>query len=204
MAIQYQTTCLSSYSYGTYANYCASQPSRSLPNLAGLGIISCFARIRSKSAAIVGLDGVGAYSAELLTRTGIGRLLLLDSDKVHLADMGSLFYRPAHVGRARVEAAAQLLLEVNADIAVEAVPMELVDSDGVERLRDVLAGKGGRVGGNKGVAVGGKGRPGEEGPEEAGKQVDLVLCCVRSWEARRNIDGVGWGRGGKNEWARDR
>lgn len=70
----------------------------------GLGIIPEVAKIRTKSAAIFGLDGAGAFTAELLARAGIGKLTLLDPDKVHVPDLGCLMYRPTHVGRYRAEA----------------------------------------------------------------------------------------------------
>lgn len=37
--------------------------------------------------AIIGLGGVGSVAAEMLTRCGIGKLLLFDYDKVELANM---------------------------------------------------------------------------------------------------------------------
>jgi hypothetical protein len=44
-----------------------------------------------------GMGGVGSVAAEMLTRCGIGRLLLYDYDKVELANMNRLFFRPEHV-----------------------------------------------------------------------------------------------------------
>jgi tRNA A37 threonylcarbamoyladenosine dehydratase len=55
--------------------------------------------------AVVGVGGVGSVAAEMLTRCGIGKLLLFDYDKVELANMNRL--RPPHhaehrsVGRGR-------------------------------------------------------------------------------------------------------
>lgn len=44
-----------------------------------------------------GVGGVGSVAAEMLTRCGIGRLLLYDYDKVELANMNRLFFRPEQV-----------------------------------------------------------------------------------------------------------
>lgn len=41
-----------------------------------------------------GIGGVGSVAAEMLTRCGIGRLLLYDYDTVELANMNRLFFRP--------------------------------------------------------------------------------------------------------------
>lgn len=40
---------------------------------------------------------MGSVAAEMLTRCGIGRLLLYDYDKVELANMNRLFFRPDQV-----------------------------------------------------------------------------------------------------------
>lgn len=44
-----------------------------------------------------GIGGVGSVAAEMLTRCGVGRLLLYDYDKVELANMNRLFFRPEQV-----------------------------------------------------------------------------------------------------------
>jgi ubiquitin-like modifier-activating enzyme 5 len=43
--------------------------------------------IRDVSVAIVGCGGVGSVAAEMLTRCGVGKLILFDYDKVELANM---------------------------------------------------------------------------------------------------------------------
>lgn len=54
-------------------------------------------RIRDVSCVIVGLGGIGSVAAEMLTRCGVGKLLLFDYDKVELANMNRLFFRPDQV-----------------------------------------------------------------------------------------------------------
>lgn len=55
----------------------------------------CF--IGGHSHVLQGIGGVGSVAAEMLTRCGIGRLLLYDYDKVELANMNRLFFRPEQV-----------------------------------------------------------------------------------------------------------
>jgi ubiquitin-like modifier-activating enzyme 5 len=45
----------------------------------------------------------------MLTRCGIGKLLLFDYDRVELANMNRMFYLPQHQGLAKVEAAKKSL-----------------------------------------------------------------------------------------------
>ncbi|VVB14402.1 unnamed protein product [Arabis nemorensis] len=51
--------------------------------------------------------GVGSVAAKMLTRCGIGRLLLYDYDSVELANMNKLFFRPDQVDMTKTDAAVQ-------------------------------------------------------------------------------------------------
>lgn len=53
-----------------------SNPYSRLMALQRMGIVDNYEAIRSKTVAIVGVGGVGSVAAEMLTRCGIGRLLL--------------------------------------------------------------------------------------------------------------------------------
>jgi len=59
--------------------------------------------------AIVGIGGVGSVAAEMLVRCGVGVLLLYDYDKVELANMNRLFFRPDQCGMTKTDAAADTL-----------------------------------------------------------------------------------------------
>ena len=48
--------------------------------------------------AVVGVGGVGSVTAEMLTRCGVGKLILFDYDKVELANMNRLFFTPDQSG----------------------------------------------------------------------------------------------------------
>jgi tRNA A37 threonylcarbamoyladenosine dehydratase len=61
------------------------------------------------SVAVVGVGGVGSVTAEMLTRCGIGKLMLFDYDKVELANMNRLFFQPHQAGLSKVDAAQKTL-----------------------------------------------------------------------------------------------
>ncbi|KAL6973045.1 hypothetical protein U1Q18_027220 [Sarracenia purpurea var. burkii] len=81
-----------------------TNPYSRLMALQRMGIVENYERIRDFSVAIVGIGGVGSVAAEMLTRCGIGRLLLYDYDKVELANMNRLFFRPEQVGMTKTDA----------------------------------------------------------------------------------------------------
>jgi ubiquitin-like modifier-activating enzyme 5 len=84
-----------------------------------MGVVANYEEIRSFTVLIVGIGGVGSVVAEMLTRCGIGKLILYDYDKVELANMNRMFYLPSHAGLAKVEAAKQSLSEINPDTEIE-------------------------------------------------------------------------------------
>uniref|UniRef100_A0A672P8T0 Ubiquitin-like modifier-activating enzyme 5 n=1 Tax=Sinocyclocheilus grahami TaxID=75366 RepID=A0A672P8T0_SINGR len=81
-----------------------SNPYSRLMALKRMGIVQDYEKIRSYAVAVVGVGGVGSVTAEMLTRCGIGKLLLFDYDKVELANMNRLFFQPHQAGLSKVEA----------------------------------------------------------------------------------------------------
>ncbi len=49
-----------------------------------MGVVPDYERIRPMSVGVVGVGGVGSVTAEMLTRCGVGKLILFDYDKVSL------------------------------------------------------------------------------------------------------------------------
>ena len=61
-----------------------SNPYSRLMALQRMGIVKNYEEIRNKTIAVVGVGGVGSVTAEMLTRCGVGKLILFDYDKVHV------------------------------------------------------------------------------------------------------------------------
>ena len=74
-----------------------SNPYSRLMALKRMGIVDNYEKIRELSVAVVGVGGVGSVTAEMLTRCGIGKLILFDYDKVELANMNRLFFQVKHI-----------------------------------------------------------------------------------------------------------
>jgi ubiquitin-like modifier-activating enzyme 5 len=115
--------------------------------------------------AVVGVGGVGSVAAEMLTRCGVGKLILFDYDKVELANMNRLFFRPSQAGMSKVEAAMYTLEDINPDVQFEVNNYNITLVDNFVHFMEVL--KCGSL---------------------AGGPVDLVLSCVDNFEARMAIN----------------
>merc|ERR1719192_2338308 len=131
-----------------------------------MGIVDNYEKIRDYTVALVGVGGVGSVTAEMLTRCGIGKLILFDYDKVELANMNRLFFQPHQAGLSKVDAAAKTLESINPDVIFETWNYNITTVDNfdhfVERIR-----KGGLT---------------------EGEPVELVLSCVDNFEARMAIN----------------
>ena len=75
--------------------------------------------LRSARVGIAGAGGLGSNAALMLARSGIGNMLVVDDDVVDASNLNRQQYWPRHVGRPKVEALAELLLELNPAIQVE-------------------------------------------------------------------------------------
>jgi len=85
-----------------------------------MGIVDNYEQIADKTVLVIGVGGVGSVTAEMLTRIGVGKLVLFDYDKVEIANMNRLFYTPNQVGLTKVEAARLTLEGINPRVIVEA------------------------------------------------------------------------------------
>ncbi|XP_014510426.1 ubiquitin-like modifier-activating enzyme 5 [Vigna radiata var. radiata] len=146
-----------------------SNPYSRLMALQRMGIVENYERIRDFSVAIVGIGGVGSVAAEMLTRCGIGRLLLYDYDKVELANMNRLFFRPDQVGLTKTDAAVQTLSDINPDVVLESYTLNITTVTGFETFMSSLKKK-------------------SFCPNKEGSGVDLVLSCVDNYEARMAVN----------------
>ncbi len=142
-----------------------SNPYSRLMALKRMGIVDNYEKIRDYTVAVVGVGGVGSVTAEMLTRCGIGKLILFDYDKVELANMNRLFFQPHQAGLSKVEAAARTLEGINPDVVFETHNYNITTVENFDHFMSRI----------------------KEGSLTNGA-VDLVLSCVDNFEARMAIN----------------
>ena len=68
---------------------------------------------------VFGLGGVGSYAAEILARSGVGELTLVDQDTISVTNINRQLYAlSSTVGEYKAEAAARRCRDINPDIRV--------------------------------------------------------------------------------------
>lgn len=78
------------------------------------------ARLSGASVAVCGLGGLGSHIAVSLARAGIGKLILIDFDRVELTNLHRQQYRAVQIGMPKAEALAENLKEIAPYLTVEA------------------------------------------------------------------------------------
>lgn len=70
-------------------------------------------KLHNSHVAIFGIGGVGGYAVEALARTGIGKITLVDDDKVCLTNLNRQLYATlSSVGKYKVDVAKERILDI--------------------------------------------------------------------------------------------
>ena len=76
-------------------------------------------KLKDSTVAIFGCGGVGSYVAEGLVRSGVGNIVLIDSDMVDITNINrQLIADTTTIGMAKVEVAKKRLLNINPDLNI--------------------------------------------------------------------------------------
>lgn len=104
------------------------------------------ARLRAASVAVFGLGGVGSYTAEALARCGVGRLVLVDADRVAESNINrQLIATYDTVGKLKVDVMRERTLAINPVCEVVIHPLfyakdtaDAVDLTGLSYIADCI------------------------------------------------------------------
>lgn len=92
-------------------------------------------RLQRASVAVLGLGGVGSYTAEALARSGIGRLVLVDGDTVSDTNRNrQLAALCSTVGRPKAAVMAERIADIHPACRIEAYERYVLPGEGMELL----------------------------------------------------------------------
>jgi len=98
----------------------------------------CQERLATARIAVLGIGGLGGWSALNLACTGIGELLIVDFDRVELSNLNrQVLYSEADIGRFKAEAAAEHLSGFNSAMKIES-RVQRLDSEAA--IAETIAG----------------------------------------------------------------
>jgi len=82
-------------------------------------------KLKNSSVGIAGLGGLGSNAAISLARAGVGRLVLVDFDKVERKNLDRQYYFLDQVGKLKIDALKDNIKKINQDVIVELYDMKL-------------------------------------------------------------------------------
>ena len=99
----------------------------------GLGLHK---RFSSVTVAVCGLGGLGSNIAIALARAGIGKLLLIDFDRVDITNLHRQQYKANQIGLYKADALAENLLEIAPYTEIKTVTAKIAEGNFADLLKD--------------------------------------------------------------------
>jgi tRNA A37 threonylcarbamoyladenosine dehydratase len=103
--------------------------------------------LRRANVLVVGLGGVGAYAAEMIARSGVGRMTIADADTVSESNINrQLIALHSTIGRQKADLMKERLLDINPELELTVVNKfikddetdQLLDSDKFDYIVDAI------------------------------------------------------------------
>lgn len=93
-------------------------------------------KFSSATVAICGLGGLGSNIAIALARAGIGKLILIDFDRVDITNLHRQQYKANQIGRYKTDALSDNLKEIAPYISIEPHTVRITEENATELLKD--------------------------------------------------------------------
>ena len=95
------------------------------------------ARLKRGRIVVVGLGGLGCAAVTYLVAAGVGRIVLVDDEKVELSNLNrQVLHWSKDVGRPKASSAAEKLGELNPEVSVEALREEVTERNVEDIVRE--------------------------------------------------------------------
>lgn len=86
--------------------------------------------------AVCGLGGLGSNIAIALARAGVGKLILIDFDRVDITNLHRQQYKASQIGKYKTEALSENLLEIAPYIKIETTTVRITEDNFAGLLED--------------------------------------------------------------------
>ena len=93
-------------------------------------------RFSSATVAVCGLGGLGSNIAVALARAGVGKLLLMDFDRVDITNLHRQQYKANQIGRYKTQALAENLREIAPYTEIQPVTAKITEENLAALLQD--------------------------------------------------------------------
>ena len=94
-------------------------------------------KLKDSSVGIAGIGGLGSNAAVALARAGIGRLVLVDFDKVEENNLTRQYYFQSQIGKYKIEALKENIEKINPTVKIDAHNHKLLKGSMEKLFTDV-------------------------------------------------------------------
>lgn len=92
-------------------------------------------KLQKSKVLVVGLGGVGAYAAEMICRSGIGSMTIVDGDQIHISNMNRQFLAlKTSIGKPKAVLMGERLRDINTELNLTVIGEYIKDDRMVEIL----------------------------------------------------------------------
>lgn len=93
-------------------------------------------KFSSATIAVCGLGGLGSNIATALARAGVGKLILIDFDRIDITNLHRQQYKANQIGKYKTEALAENLWEIAPYITLQTHTVRITEENAAEVLAD--------------------------------------------------------------------
>lgn len=93
-------------------------------------------KLQNAAVAVCGLGGLGSNIAVSLARAGVGKLLLIDFDRVDISNLNRQQYKASQIGMRKTDALAENLYEIAPYITLKTAAVRLSEANFTEILSE--------------------------------------------------------------------
>ena len=93
-------------------------------------------KFSAATVAICGLGGLGSNIAIALARAGVGKLILIDFDRVDITNLHRQQYKAEQIGKYKADALTENLREMTPYLDVQPIPARITEENLTELLKD--------------------------------------------------------------------
>ena len=94
------------------------------------------AKIRKASVFIAGVGGLGSIAAYYMTAAGVGRIRLVDCDRVELSNLNrQIMHRTSDIGKWKIDSAGEKLTLLNPDCQLEPIQESITPDNVLDLVR---------------------------------------------------------------------
>jgi len=97
-------------------------------------------KLKASKVIVAGVGGLGSISSIYLAAVGVGRLVLIDNDKVSLSDLNrQILYSEETLGLSKVDVAKMRIKSLNSEVEVESIRRQITEGNIHNLIKDADA-----------------------------------------------------------------